>query len=86
MRWTNEDDFLNHIGEYRLKKVDKRILLKGYLKGLNLRSDFGELNKDKIEAEARKCLHDLKPSLPGGTSGSLGARKTYPVLSARIQK
>ena len=55
-----ELDFLDNIGTFREMPGNPLKLLKGYLKGIDTRTNWGTMNKEKIIAHARARIRKLE--------------------------
>jgi hypothetical protein len=60
--WTTdmEIDFLDNIGTFREMPGNPLKLLKGYLRGIATRVNWGTMNKEKIVAHARARIRELE--------------------------
>jgi len=59
--WSTNDEieFLNGIGTFGITKKDPLKLLKGYLYGIEERTDWGRIEKDIVIAHAEKLIIGL---------------------------
>ena len=55
-----EIDFLDNEGTFREMPGNPLKLLRGYLKGIATRTDWGTMNKEKIIAHARARIRKLE--------------------------
>ena len=66
MGWSTEDeiDFLDNIGTFLEMPGNPLKLLRGYLRGVETRTDWGTMDKDKIIAHAKARIQELKRGWP----------------------
>ena len=58
-----ELDFLDNIGTFREMPGNPLKLLKGYLRGVATRMNWGTMNKEKIIAHARARIRKLEKGM-----------------------
>ena len=79
---TDEIEFINHLGTYSNGRYDPILLLKGYLEGLELREEWGDLHKPALVWFAKKRLKKLE----GKKSKSVLKRAWYDLYDGKLEK
>lgn len=58
-----ELDFLDNIGTFREMPGNPLKLLRGYLRGVETRMDWGTMDKEKIIAHAKERIRELRRAM-----------------------